>query len=255
MGGMNPYLFIVGCPRSGTTMLRRIVDAHPEIAMLPETHWIPRLARNGVGIGPDGLVTEELVDWLGGYFRFPRMKLDPAEVRALVEPGATYPEFVAALFDLYGRKRGKRLVAEKTPNYVAEIATLNALFPKARFVHLIRDGRDVALSAMDRAKKPLTAGQVARRWKRRITKARRQSRKVNHYLEARYEDLVTDPPTACKRLLDFAGLAPHAAFDAALARTPFRADRLDAYRRQLDAASLAALDASLADHLRRWGYG
>jgi Sulfotransferase family len=214
---MNPYVFVVGCPRSGTTMLRRIVDAHPEIAMLPETHWIPRLARNGVGIGPDGNVTDELVDWLVGYFRFPRMKLDPAEVRALVEPGATYPEFVAALFDLYGRKRGKRLVAEKTPNYVAEIPTLHALFPRARFVHLVRDGRDVCLSVLSWERK---AEDFARRlrtwredplataalwWKAFVTLGCEDGAELgaDRYVEVRYEALVSRPERECRRLCSF----------------------------------------------------
>jgi Sulfotransferase family len=80
---------------------------------------------------------------------------------------------------------------------------IQAALPEAHFVHLIRDGRDVALSAMDRAKKPLTAGQVAKRWQRRITKARKQSRKVDHYLEARYEDLVLDTEPALRRITDF----------------------------------------------------
>ena len=45
----NPYVFIVGCPRSGTTLLQRLVDAHPQIAIILESHWIPRLyGRDGV---------------------------------------------------------------------------------------------------------------------------------------------------------------------------------------------------------------
>ena len=56
---------------------------------------------------------------------------------------------------------------------------------------------------MDRAKKPLTAGQVAKRWKRRITKARRQSRKIKHYTEARYEDLILDTEPTLHKVSDF----------------------------------------------------
>jgi hypothetical protein len=56
-------------------------------------------------------------------------------------------------------------------------------------------------------------------------------------------------------MLAFLGLEAHPQFDAALARTEFRSDRKDAYRRQLNPADVAALDAALAGHLRRWGYG
>ena len=50
----NPFVFIVGCPRSGTTLLNRIVDAHPLIAITPETHWVPRFHRQGNGLPDDG---------------------------------------------------------------------------------------------------------------------------------------------------------------------------------------------------------
>jgi hypothetical protein len=217
---MNPFLFIVGCPRSGTTLLRRIVDAHPEIAMLPETHWIPRLARTGRGITPDGLVTQELVDWLVGYRRFPRLKLDPDEVRELAEPGVTYPEFVRALFDLYGRKRGKQLVAEKTPNYVAEIPALHTMFPHARIVHIIRDGRDVCLSVLGWERK---ADDFARRlrtwredplvttalwWKAFVSLGRQDGAELGPdlYYELRYERLVANPEREVPALCLFLGV-------------------------------------------------
>jgi hypothetical protein len=50
---MNPYVFIVGAPRSGTTLLRRIVDAHPEIAITRETHWITKLMEGEDALSPD----------------------------------------------------------------------------------------------------------------------------------------------------------------------------------------------------------
>jgi len=281
MGGVNPYLFVVGCPRSGTTMLRRIVDAHPQIAMLPETHWIPRLARRGLGIGPDGLVTQELVDWLVSYFRFPRMKLDPAEVRALVEPGVTYPEFVAALFDLFGRKRGKRLVAEKTPNYVAEIPTLHQLFARARFVHLIRDGRDVCLSVLAWERK---ADDFSRRlrtwredplattalwWRSFVSLGREDGAELGSdlYYELRYERLVTQPERECLRLCSFLGVAyderlprfhegktkSEPGLSAKRAWLPITPGLRD-WRSQLDREALEVFEAAAGDLLDELGY-
>jgi sulfotransferase family protein len=279
--GPNPYLFIVGCPRSGTTLLRRIVGAHPDIAMLPETHWIPRLARTGHGIEPDGLVTHELADWLIGYHRFPRLELDPDEVRALVGPGVTYPEFVRALFELYGRKRGKLLVAEKTPNYVAEIPTLHALFPKARIVHIIRDGRDVCLSALNWT---ANAGRLVERfrtwsedplvtaalwWKSFVSLGREDGSCLGPglYHEVRYDALVRRPERECRRLCAFLDVAydkrmlhfhkgkaksdPSLSAKAAwLPVTPGLRD----WRTHLPAEDLEVLEAAAGDLLDELGY-
>ena len=58
---MNPYLFIVGCARSGTTLLRRMVDAHPLIAIPREQHWLPKWFERRKGVTSEGFVTPELV--------------------------------------------------------------------------------------------------------------------------------------------------------------------------------------------------
>jgi hypothetical protein len=69
---VNPYVFIVGSTRSGTTLLQRIVDAHPQIAVVHETHWITRYFEKRTGLTPEGLVTPELIPKLLEYRRFPK---------------------------------------------------------------------------------------------------------------------------------------------------------------------------------------
>ena len=66
----NPYVFIVGCPRSGTTLLERMVNAHPEIAIIHESHWITRFFKKRIGVTQDGVVTPEMVSALCEYHRF-----------------------------------------------------------------------------------------------------------------------------------------------------------------------------------------
>jgi hypothetical protein len=83
---------------------------------------------------------------------------------------------------------------------------IEGALPEARFVHVIRDGRDVALSRWKRTlgdKDPAPAGQVAETWQRRIRRAQRHGRKVSHYLELRYEDLVTDTEPNLRRIAEF----------------------------------------------------
>jgi hypothetical protein len=200
-GGRPPAPFVVGANRSGTTLLRMMLDAHPELTIPPETHFVPDVIRTC----DDGATADEVVEVMTSHREWGDFGLGADEIserlRAL-DP-LTAGEALRAFYGLYADRAGKPRWGEKTPGYATNMVEIQRALPEAYFVHLIRDGRDVALSAMDRAKKPLTAGQVAKRWQRRITKARKQSRKVNHYLEARYEDLVLDTEPALRRITDF----------------------------------------------------
>ena len=114
---MNPYVFIVGCSRSGTTLLRRMVDAHPRIAITRETHWIPEPVRRRTGLTADGRVGPEIVPFLLGQRRFHHMGIERDDLERLLagEERPTYARFVTALFDGYGRRQGKAVVGDKTP--------------------------------------------------------------------------------------------------------------------------------------------
>jgi len=81
----NPYVFIVGCPRSGTTLLQRIVNAHSQIAIMPESHWIPRLFDKRKGLTPEGLVTPELIPRLLKHPNFSRLKIEREELLKLLD--------------------------------------------------------------------------------------------------------------------------------------------------------------------------
>jgi hypothetical protein len=74
IGATNPYVFIVGCPRSGTTLLQRLLDAHPDLAITDETFWIPYYFEKRIGLTPEGMVTPELISRLFAYYKFYRMK-------------------------------------------------------------------------------------------------------------------------------------------------------------------------------------
>ena len=216
---MNPYVFIVGCPRSGTTLLRRIVDAHPAIAILPvETHWIPKLIDAQLGVGADGRLTSDFVTALAARRTFSKLEIGEAELAALVSrTDGTYSAVVSAIFDLCAARRGKCLAGDKTPGYVRSMPTLHELWPSARFVHLIRDGRDVALSAINWERKQDDFERRFRTWRGdRVTTAahwwrwhvesgRDAGARLDGrlYLEVRYEDLVAAPEKACRRVCAF----------------------------------------------------
>lgn len=217
---MNPYLFIVGCPRSGTTLLRRMVDAHPEIAITRETHWIPDIFRDGVSVDDDRHVTSVLPAALEAHPKFAKLGVAREELESLAARRPTYAACVTALFDRYGAGQGKELVGDKTPGYVRELPLLHDLFPHARFVHLVRDGRDVALSVLGWERKteqfrrhfpiwdesPLTTAALWWRWHVLLGRAGARDLPSELYHELRYEALVGDPDAECSRLCSFLGV-------------------------------------------------
>ena len=108
-----------------------------------------------------------------------------------------------AFYGLYAAGQGKPRAGDKTPGYSASMRAIESVLSEARFVHIIRDGRDVALSVMSRAVKERTVEDLAKRWKRRINRTRKQGAKVSHYLEVRYEELVADTEATLRACATF----------------------------------------------------
>jgi hypothetical protein len=218
--GHAPAPFVVGVGRSGTTLLRLMLDAHPQVAIPPETHFIPELievADRG-GLDPERAVEviASVRQW--GDFGFTRGEL-VERLRAAGDLDAAVT--IRAFFAAYAERHGKPRWGDKTPIYVESIPAIAATLPEARFIHLIRDGRDVALSrstwSEGQAPDPTRAG---RRWKRRIERARKDARDVGAYLEQRYEDLVVDTEATLRRTCEFCALD----FDPAMLRYHERAE-------------------------------
>jgi hypothetical protein len=212
---VNPYVFFVGCPRSGTTLVQRLGNAHPELAVAHETRWIARWYERRIGVTAEGFVTSEFVERLLGHGRFKALKIKPDElVRAYRdrEP-VRYAEFVSMLFDRFAARRGKRLAGDKSPAYVRSLPTLHALWPEAKFVHIIRDGRDVCLSVLDWQQgvprfptweeDPVTTTAVWWEWNVRLGRESGQELGPDLYCELRYEALMADPERECAQLCAF----------------------------------------------------
>src|SRR2546425_9983351 len=98
----NPVVFIVGCPRSGTTLVRHIVSAHPQIVITPEAHWIPLWYENRKGLTPGGFVTPELVSELLAHPKFELFHLGRQELETLAggNDSISYASFVTGILDL-----------------------------------------------------------------------------------------------------------------------------------------------------------
>ena len=218
-GGYRPGpFFIVGASRSGTTLLRVTLERHHLIAIPPESHFIPALWRRRRRYGPGGRVCrpEAFLEDLARDRRFRDWGIPIERVHerlsAAGEPTLEYA--IELLFLEYARARGKSIWADKTPEYVGHMGLLGHLFPRARFVHLVRDGRDVALSVLDLNPYMRHAAATAPLWKRSVTSARAMGRRMKpgQYLEVRYEDLLLDTEATLRGLLASLGIP----FDASV---------------------------------------
>jgi Sulfotransferase family len=288
-----PAPFVVGAARSGTTMLRLMLDAHSELAIPPETQFVPELidAAKDPSAGPT-----QLAEMLVTHRRFADFGLDGGEVRrafAEIEPFEV-SEAIRAFFSLYAAKERKPRWGDKTPGYALCMRKIHRNIPEARFIHLIRDGRDVRLSQLGRGSDHPSPEQHARRWRRRVQKARDQGEYLPHYIEVRYEDLVADPESQLRRLCEFCSLdwdsdmlhfheraasrleeiarplaggekvrANHQGTDRSaeervhhhrLTSEPPRKDRIAQWRTKMSASDQAAFEAEAGDLLAELGY-
>ena len=198
-----PFVFVVGCGRSGTTVLRTVLDAHPALAVAHEARFVAPLGlRRARYERPDGFAADRLMADLAAD-RAVRTNLEFAEADlrdalAARQPVADFPDAVRRVFALWAGRRGKARYGDKFPGYVLRMPLLAGLFPEARFVHIVRDGRDVALSSMavadggDAESDPVA---LALDWVARVTAGRDAGAdaRAGRYHEVRYEALVGEP--------------------------------------------------------------
>ena len=208
---MGVFPFFVGCDRSGTTLIQAVFDAHSKLAIPYESHFIPMLLRRRERYeAPTGFELEAFQRDLFAYPFSERWGLAQSDIDgALQEQGPSdVPTAIHAVFALYADKEKKPLYGDKTPGYVRSLPRIAASFPEARFVHIIRDGRDVALSLLDVEWAPNSVVDAARFWKQRVEAGRNAGRVLgsDRYAELHYEAFVEDPPKEARRICDFLGL-------------------------------------------------
>jgi hypothetical protein len=199
-----PAPFIVGMNRSGTTLLRMMLDAHPELTIPPETHFVPEVIKTFKRT--DKTTPADVLGAMKSAREWGDFDFTDIEMLGLLQDRGrklNAGEALRAFYEAYAAREAKPRWGEKTPNYVGKMQQIQRALPEARFIHVVRDGRDVALSVLDRTVRELTAADVAKRWKRKIQKARDSSPKLRHYTEVRYEDLILDTEPSLRRICAF----------------------------------------------------
>jgi LPS sulfotransferase NodH len=203
--------FVVGAARSGTTLLRVQLDRHPELAVPPESHFIPHLWRRRRRYGREGRVErpERFLADLRSQRRFREWNVASEQVGEELPPSPTLGQAIEAAYRAYAKAHGKSKWGDKTPRYVTQLPLLARLFPEARFVHLVRDGRDVALSLVGLGHLHAHPATAAFPWARQVAKGRAAGHALGpgRYVELRYEELVANPEGVLQHLCRSLGLA------------------------------------------------
>lgn len=235
-------LFIVGAPRSGTKLLRDLVKQHPRIGIPDyETEFLPRfVAKDFVGLS-DSRRFNDFYDWATGMMYFKYMADEGRLIGADTWYRACSSHDVQGIFEALCRIDGKvpygssAIWGDKSPNYRSHLPLLKKLWPEARFVHIVRDVRDVCMSSNKAWGKHVLRN--AQRWADEVGECCNAG--VGDYLQLRYEDLLEDPATELTRIAEHCDL-------------PFDERMLDPGRASENLGDTKGQTGIVATNARKW---
>ena len=273
--------FVCGTMKSGTTWVQLLLDAHPEIACKGEGHLpnelfvkmkerIQKYRR---------LIKRKNSDIFGEIEGYPALTAD--------DEANLYRFLAFTLFSKYDGASDVRVLAEKTPDNALHLDVLSELFPAARYIHVVRDGRDVAVSGwyhnlrtdpawLDKNYPTIGAyaENIADLWKRSVSSAHAFGREhPEAMIEVRYEDLLKDARRDAARIFEFLGVDCGASTVAACCKAAafetltggrragqedrsshFRKATAMQWREELSAKTLQDFESIAGAQLERLGY-
>jgi hypothetical protein len=269
-------IFIGGCPRSGTTLLRTMLNTHPDIAIPRETRIVPYVWDNRSRWRDldDVAVREQLVGVIGEveWTRADRFEtpMDELNKRLMAAP-PTLGSILGTCFVLYAEATGKRRWGDKRPMYARYLDAVFSLFPDAQYINVVRDPRGSIASmrkigwydgrvapALDLCLRSLHAVDP---WRKAL--------RSDQYFDLRYEDLVVDPEQALTRLAAFLKLSPesvsvmltyHEHVDETSTRyhphltEPINDEQVSTWRDDLDDGEINFIEQETAHYLDQFGY-
>lgn len=208
----NHPIFIVGCERSGTTMLRLILCMHKNILIPPQTKYIKKLYKRRLKYGDLSKDKNryKLIDWFNNNndkrTKLIDLDLNKNEIHSeLTIAGNSLGAFLSVILKLYAKKFKKYRWGDKHPYYIKYLPQLFKLFPDAQVIHIIRDGRDAvaSLKRMPWWKKSSIYAML--NWQEAIRKGETAKKKYtrDQYLEIKYEDIIDSPEDIIKTVCEF----------------------------------------------------
>jgi hypothetical protein len=269
-------IFVVGCPRSGTTLLSLMIHAHPRLAMPPETRFLVKTWRKRRQFG--NLETEELRRALAdmitstGKISFREAGFDPDTMRPLIMSAPpTIGSAFGVVFREFARLHGKARWGDKRPAYYQEVDVLLRLFPDAQIVHVMRDGRACVASLKGMPWWKLDSVGSMAAWSFSEYCMRRNQRRLpaDVFYALRYESLVADPEAELRKLCAFLdeefdesmldpqrviGVVPERKVWHESLKAGINASAVESWRSGLEPWELGLMETVLRRKLRRNGY-
>lgn len=208
----NRPIFIVGCERSGTTMLRLILCSHKNIAIPPQTKYIKKLYKRRLLFGDlsKNKNRKKLQNWFfinhDKNTKLIDLGIDKTDIQnELKKSRNSIGAFFATILKSYSQKTNKVRWGDKHPYYIKYLPQLFRLFPDAQVIHIIRDGRDsvASLKKMPWWKKNSIYAML--NWQEAIQNGKQALRKYNpdQFMEIRYEDIIEKPQKSVKQICEF----------------------------------------------------
>jgi hypothetical protein len=287
---MPQPLFIIGNPRSGTSLLRLMLTCHDDICIAPECHFFLWLEEKYSLWDENGDLKQYLID-LAASKKFETWEIDMAalEKYILQKRPRNYSELTECVYVFYAIKMGKENIkfwGDKNKLWKEKLPKVLHYFPNTRYIHLVRDGRDVACSFLELNNKKFTSKyapklpgkieDIAIRWGNNIIRINKFFETLNpgNFIEIKYEELVLNFKETVTRALAFLNLQ----FDPKIENyyiinselklepdeimawktklnTKPDALNINKYRTILTAEQIKTFNEICAPELKRYGYG
>lgn len=270
--GFSGPLFIIGMPRSGTKLLRNLLNRHSRIAIPDaETEFLPWLAQHAGDFGD--LTQQASFDLFyervtkASFFIYRRDEGRCPSARRWQEACGEFD--AAALFealvriDVDASPESDIIWGDKSPSYIRHVPLIASLYPHARFIHIVRDARDYCLSINKAWGKDML--RAAQRWADDVDAASKSLRALpNPHLLVRYEDLLAEPGAVLGRICDFLGVGfeqdmltldrPSENLGDAKGQTRIVTDNLGKFKRNLPERTLRRIEEIAGGVLQNHGY-
>ncbi|MDJ0553989.1 MAG: sulfotransferase [Microcoleaceae cyanobacterium MO_207.B10] len=207
---VNQKIFLVGCPRSGTTLLQQMLDTHSQVAITPETHFMRLFWEKSSYYGDlaEDDNYHKLISDLVAFPEFTEMELHPDNFRQLAfQTDRNYGSLFNLLLEQFAELKKAEVVGEKTPHHLKYIEPISKFFPSALFIHIIRDPRAVVNSWR---KVSWSTGNIigdARIWHRDMSIINSLPNQIQpSLLNVYYEKLVLEPEKTLTKICNFIGI-------------------------------------------------